>query len=282
MVDQIFSQLKEKFLKGGIVEKLIFINIVVFVLTFFVGGLSSLFHYRMNFFHEWFALPANLSGFISRPWSMVTYGFLHGDFFHLLFNMIYLNFIGRLFLDYFFPKKLLNFYLLGTISGGILFLITYNYFPALQNSNAILLGASAGLMAIMAGITTHIPNYELKIPLIGFVKLWVIAAVFIAIDLISITDNTGGRFAHLGGALYGFLAIYYKDSFKLKNPFKDLFKKKSPLKTSYKSSTKSTPKTDNSPTNQQKIDAILDKISKSGYESLSKEEKDFLFQQGKR
>lgn len=282
MAHPIFTQIKEKYLKGGVVEKLISINVIVFVLTYFIGGISALFQNQENIVNQWFSLPANLSWFVTRPWSIVTYGFLHGGFFHLFFNLLYLNFIGSLFLDYFSPKKLLNFYLMGTICGGILFLTTYNYFPALQNSSAILVGASAGVMAILVGVATHIPNYELKIPLIGYIKLWIVVAVFIGIDLVSLTDNTGGRFAHLGGALYGFLAIYYKDYFKFQNPFKNLFQKKSPLKTSYKSAkTKKRTVTKSDQTHQQKIDTILDKISKSGYDSLSKEEKEFLFQQGK-
>ncbi|WP_010134120.1 rhomboid family intramembrane serine protease [Ochrovirga pacifica] len=282
MANSIIAQLKQKYLTGSIVEKLIFINVLIFVLTFFVGGLVQLLHYSDNFFWRWFALSAYLPEFFNKPWTLVSFGFLHADFFHLLFNMLYLNFIGRLFLDYFIPKKLLNFYLFGTLSGGLLFLLTYNLIPSLQNTPAILLGASAGVMAIMIGITTHIPNYELRIPLIGYVKIWIIAAIFIAIDLISITDNTGGRFAHLGGALYGFLAIYYKDSLSFQNPFKGWFAKKNTLKTSYKNSTKNQKNhAKNNQETQQKIDVILDKISKSGYESLSKEEKEFLFQQGK-
>lgn len=281
MAHSIFTQLKEKYLKGGIVEKLIFVNVSVFVVTFFIGGLSKLFNNQQNIINEWFSLPANLSSFILKPWTIVSYGFLHGGFFHLFLNMLCLYYIGRLFLDYFIPRKLLNFYLMGTICGGILFLITFSYFPALQNMNAFLVGASAGVMAILVGIATHIPHYELKFPLIGFVKLWVIAAVFIGLDLIRLNDNTGGRFAHLGGAIYGFIAIYYKDAFKLKKSVTNLFQKKSPLKTSYKSA-KPKKTTNSNRTHQQKIDLILDKISKSGYESLSKEEKEFLFQQGKK
>lgn len=280
-MNQIFSQLKQKYQTGSLVEKLIFVNIIVFILTYFIGGVGSFFYNQNNFFLDWFSLPANLSYFIERPWTVVTYGFLHGDFFHLLFNLIYLFFIGNLFLDYFTPKKLLNFYLMGTIFGGVLFLVSYNYFPALQNTRATLVGASSGIMAILVGLTTYMPNYELKFRFIGFVKLWIVTLIFIGIDLISLSDNnTGGHLAHLGGALYGFLAIYYGTNFKISNPFKKLFQKKSPLKTAYKS--KTTKKADTTHDTQQKINVILDKISKSGYESLSKDEKDFLFQQGKK
>lgn len=282
MLKDIFTQLKQKYTKGGIIEKLIFINVGIFILTFFIDGISSLFNSSNSFFWTWFALPSNIYGFIFKPWTIVTYGFLHGGFFHLVFNMIYLYVFGRLFLNYFIPRKLLDFYLLGTICGGVLFLLTYNYFPALQNSNTILVGASAGVMAILAGTTAYIPNHQFNFTFIGPVKLWVIAAIFIGIDLISIGNNAGTTFSHLGGALYGFLAIYYKDSFQLKNPFKKVFTKKTPLKTSYKTNRKNNTKTDKPQSVQDKIDVILDKISKSGYESLSKEEKAFLFQQGKK
>lgn len=279
----IIAQLKHKYQTGSLVEKLIFVNIGLFILTYFIGNLGWLMGSQGNVFFEWLALPADLNSFITRPWTLVTYGFMHSGFIHILFNLIYLFYIGNLFTDYFIPKKLLNFYLMGTIFGGILFMVSYSYFPALQQQNATLVGASSGIMAILIGLTTYMPNYQLKFRFIGYVKLWVIALIFVGLDLINLADNnTGGHLAHLGGAAYGFLAIYYQNSFKIKNPLGNLFKKKSPLKTSYKSTTRKTNKQANSQDTQQKINSILDKISKSGYDSLSKAEKEFLFQQGKK
>lgn len=279
----IFNQIIYKYKNGSTVEQLILINVVVFILTYFIGGMSSLFNHSENVFYELFALPANFNSFLSKPWTIITYGFMHSGFIHLLFNLITLYYMGNLFVDFFIPKKILTFYLMGTIIGGILFMLGYSYFPALQNTNSTLVGASSGIMAILIGLTTHMPNYEIKFRFIGYVKLLVISLIFIAWDLISLgTSNTGGHLAHLGGALYGFFAVYYKNSFKFSNPFSGLFQKKSPLKTSYKSKIKRNNTNVNNNDTQQKINVILDKISKSGYESLSKAEKDFLFQQGKK
>lgn len=290
-MNDIFTQLKHKYQYGSIVEKLIFINIFLFVITYFLGGIGSLMGTNGNIFYTWLALPSYLTEFLVKPWTIISYGFLHGDglaintingFIHILFNLIFLHYIGNLFLDYFVPKKLLSFYLWGTFIGGVFFLLGYSLFPALQYHNTSLVGASSGIMAILVGLTTYIPNYELKLRFIGFVKLWKIALVFIVLDLILISDgNTGGHLAHLGGALYGFLAVFYRNNISLTNPFKNIFKKKSPLKTSYKSS--KTKKGTSTPSDvQQKINLILEKISKSGYDSLNKEEKEFLFQQGKK
>ena len=281
-MNDIFTQIKQKYQYGSLVEKLIFINIAVFIITYLLGSLSWLMGTQENIFYTWLSLPANLSEFILKPWTILTYGFMHAGFIHLLFNLIFLYYIGNLFVDYFIPKKLLSFYLWGTVFGGALFIFSYNSFPTLQHQNATLVGASSGIMAILVGLTTYMPNYELKLRFVGYVKLWVIALIFIALDLIQLPDgNAGGHLAHLGGALYGFLAIYYQNKFSFSNPFKASFKKKSPLKTSYKSNIKK--KTTPTPSEiQLKINIILEKISKSGYDSLSKDEKSFLFQQGKK
>ncbi|MDO3695008.1 rhomboid family intramembrane serine protease [Wenyingzhuangia sp. chi5] len=281
-MNDIFAQIKHKYQYGSVVEKLIFVNIAVFILTYLLGSLGWLFGSNGNVFYTWLALPASVDAFLIKPWTLITYGFMHGGFIHLLFNLIFLYYIGNLFVDYFIPKKLLSFYLWGTVFGGLIFIFSYNYFPALQSQNATLVGASSGIMAILIGLTTYMPNYELKLRFIGFVKLWVIALIFVALDLVQLPDgNAGGHLAHLGGALYGFLAIYYQNKISFSNPFKNTFKRKSPLKTSYKSTNKRKPTPTPSEV-QQKINIILEKISKSGYDSLSKEEKEFLFQQGKK
>jgi len=266
----------------SIVEKLIAINCLVFILTFAVNTLVYLSGSNGNFIVDWFSLSSNTSEVIFQPWSILSYGFLHGGFFHLLGNMIVLYYIGNLFVAYFNPRKLLDFYFYGTAFGGILFLVSYTFFPALKNSDTVLVGASAAVMAIFVGIATHMPNYELRFRFIGFVKLWKLVAIFIVLDIIQIpSSNAGGHLAHLGGALFGFFQIYLHGTriISIQNPFSGLFAKKSTLKTVYKSSAKT--KTTKTPDNQQVIDAILDKISKSGYESLNKKEKDILFRQGK-
>lgn len=289
----LYRELKTKFDSSGIVQQLIYINVGVFIIAFLMSTFSALFKTDASFILDWFAMPSSFEKLITRPWTIITYGFLHLGFFHILFNCIVLFFFGRMFLDYFTPKQLLSFYLLGTIFGGIVYFFAYNFFPIFENRQGILLGASAGISAIVIGIAAYIPNYQIRLRLIGYVKLWHIAAVYILLDLLRLAGaNGGGSFAHLGGALFGFLYVSQASNKRSSSSrsrsnsgsiFSSLFtKKKKPLKTVYKSNQKKTTSAKNTKSdNQQKIDAILDKISKSGYDTLSKEEKEFLFKQRK-
>jgi len=217
-----------------------------------------------------------------KPWSLVSYGFLHHGFLHILFNCLVLHFFGRLFLEYFSEKQALNFYILGTLFGGIAYLLSYSYFPLFEGKVHTMVGASAGITAIVIGIATYIPNYQLQLRFIGYVKVWQLAGVFIVFDLISLAGgNGGGHIAHLGGALFGYIYVSKASNKQINfsSWFYELFsKRKNPLQTVYKSTKrKNTNKsTDNK---QAKIDSILDKISKTGYETLTKEEKEFLFKQ---
>ena len=280
------NTLKNRFRNGSIVEKLIYINIAVFLLTFIFQLFQGAPEQQVNWFIDWFSLDDDYSSLLKKPWSIITYGFLHADFIHILINLIVLHFIGNLFLEYFTPKQLLNFYLIGTFFGGLLFIFSQNYFPLFERESSLLVGASAGISAIFIGIATFIPNYQLNLRFIGFVKLWYFAAFWIGLDIIGlIGNNSGGHFAHLGGSLFGFLYVI-KASNKESELFKQissLFKrKKTPLKTVHKSAKKKTSSVKNTSINQKQIDAILDKISKSGYDTLTKAEKDFLFRQGKK
>lgn len=282
----VINNLKSRYLNGTIVEKLIYINIAFFVITLLTSVFQGLYKGEINWLVEWFSLDDNYSALIKKPWSLLTYGFLHADFLHLLMNLIVLYFIGNLFVEYFTEKQLLIFYLLGTFFGGLLFIFSQNYFPLFEGKSSILVGASAGISAIFIGVATYIPNYQLKLRFIGFVKLWYLAAFWIGLDVIAlIGDNAGGHFAHLGGSLFGFLYVS-KASNKDINVFNKLaaiFKaKKSSLKTVHKSTEKRTNTVKNTDFNQQQIDVILDKISKSGYDTLTKTEKEFLFKQGKK
>ena len=233
---------------------------------------------------QWFSLDASIGAIFSKPWSIITYGFLHADFLHILFNLIALYFIGNLFIDYFSQKQLLTFYVLGTFFGGIFYLFSQNYFPLFEGKTSVLIGASAGISAIFIGIATYMPNYELKIRFIGFVKLWYLAAIWVGLDVLGLAGgNAGGHFAHLGGSLFGFLFVSKASNREIsffKNISSIFSTKKKPLKTVYKSSNtkKETTKSDFT---QKQIDEILDKISKSGYDTLTKTEKEFLFKQGK-
>lgn len=277
------DQIKYKYLTGSIVEKLIFINIAIFLLTYLFNTLSFLLKTEDNFIINWFALSAQWNDFTTKPWTIITYGFLHSGFFHILFNLLFLYYIGNIFLDFFSKKQFLVYYFLGIIFGGILYILSYNYLPALKHEQTILVGASAGVIAILTGIASYIPNYALHFRFIGSIKLIYIAIAFVLLDVIQIpVANAGGHLAHLGGAVIGFVLTKYFNQGKNAIVFiENLFlpKKDKPLKTVYKNKT-----TSKSPTpleHQKKIDTILDKISKSGYDTLTKEEKDFLFKAGK-
>ena len=280
------NNIQTRFKQANIVEKFISINLAVFLLIFVFNTIGFLFQSNSSVIN-WFILPATFDGFLAKPWTIITYGFVHIEFLHILMNLISLFFVGNLFVQYFTPKQFISFYVLGTLFGGLIFLLSYNFFPAFSNDvhNSYLLGASAGVSAIFIGIATYIPNYQFKIPLIGFIKLWYLAVFWIALDIIQIpVSNAGGHLAHIGGALFGFLYVSQASNVEIKlwRKIASFFAfKKKPLKTVYKSKKSTVKKQATTTYKQQKINAILDKISKSGYDTLTKEEKDFLFKQGK-
>ena len=279
------NTLKNKYKTGTIIEKLIYLNIAIFLLTLLITVFQGLYKGEQNFLIEWFSLDNNLDAFLTKPWSIISYGFLHADFIHLIFNMITLYFIGNLFIQYFTEKQALTFYILGTLFGGFLYVISQNYFPLFEGRNTTLVGASAGISAIFIGIATYMPHYQIKIKFIGFVKFWHLAAIWLAFDLVGlIGTNAGGSFSHLGGSLFGYLYVQQASNKKtnISTIFSSFFKRKEkPLKTVHKSAKRKQKTVKNSNQNQEKIDVILDKISKSGYDTLTKTEKEFLFKQGK-
>ena len=278
------NNIQNRFNQANIVEKFITINLCVFIGVFVLNTLGFLFQTRTSLVN-WFVLPATFDAFITKPWSIITFGFIHLEFLHILMNLISLYFVGNLFINYFTSKQFISFYLLGTLFGGLLFMLSYNVFPAFirDASNSSLLGASAGVSAIFIGIATYVPNHQFKIPLLGFIKLWHLAAVWIVLDIIQIpAGNAGGHLAHIGGALFGFLYVNQASTKEatIWNKMLRFFSKKNALKTVYKSKASAQRKKTTTTYKQQKINAILDKISKSGYETLSQDEKDFLFKQG--
>ena len=286
------GNLKYQFARLSIAEKLIAINVAVYILNALIVFLIDLPTYAIV---KWFELPKDFFNFIQQPWSLVTYSFFHGSFWHLFWNMILLYFSGRIFLNLFGPRKFTNVYFLGVMVGGLTFLLSYNIFPALMGIQTALIGASAGVTAVLIFICSYIPNQEVRLFFFN-VKLWYIGAFFVLLDLVQIpiSGNAGGHLAHLGGALLGY--VYARQLVKgndigegfskfldgLRNMFKKK-EKKAPLRTVYrKSASSQKSKADyDKEAKQRKIDGILDKISKSGYESLSKAEKDFLFKAGK-
>ena len=244
---------------------------------------------------NWLSLSSDPADLLWKPWTLITYAFLHSGFLHLLFNMLWLFFAGRMFLTFFTQKQLFGLYILSAIFAGLAFILSYELLPLVRGIKAPMVGASASVMAILVASAVYAPYYQVRMMLIGTVKLWHIAAFFIVMDLIYVSvENTGGHIAHLAGALFGYIFIKaIQKGTDLSKPvsntvtfFENLFKpkKKTPFKKVHRNTAKSASKsTAAKPKDltQQQIDDILDKISKSGYESLTKEEKEFLFKVGK-
>ena len=293
----IIDDLKSYYSTGGIAQKLIFWNVGLFVIPEVIFGLLSLFVIGADykFYVSLDSLPSSL---LWKPWSIVSHFFFHSGPLHLLFNMIVLHFSARLFTTYFNQKQLFGLYFLGGVFAGSVYILCYLFFPVFQNSIAQLVGASAAIMAVLFATVTYNPHMELRLMFIGRVKLWHIALVLIVLDLIQLPQsNTGGHLAHLGGALFGYVfMVLLKNGTDLSQGvtriidfFTNLFKpkkSKTPFKTVYRNYNKVTTPTGESKIvrkdkTQQQIDEILDKIGVSGYDSLSKEEKEFLLRAGK-
>ena len=285
------EEFKRQFRKGSNLTKLIYINLAVFVLVKLFGVFSFLMQGNTWNFIHWFALPADLSRLLQKPWTIISYMFLHEGFLHILFNLLWMYFGGQIFMQYLNSKQLVSTYVLGGIFGGLSYILAFNFFPAFQQnlSQSIAIGASASVLAILTAIATYVPNYNINLTFIGRVKLKHIAIFSILLDVLSIPKgNAGGHIAHLGGALYGFLYVQqlkvgkdWSRSFsRLLDVLVNSFKKQ-PLTTVHKK-----PKTDDQwraekASSQNEINRILDKISKSGYESLNKKEKETLFKASK-
>lgn len=287
------SDTKYRFAKFNVYEKIIAVNAAIYALLWVS---LKLFFQPTSAFLRWFELPKELGDMIVKPWTVFSYGFLHYDFWHIVFNMLILYLIGRIFLNLFNPKMALNVYLLGILFGAIFFLLGNVLFPdSIFRSAGSLIGASAGVQAVLFFLWAYMPQTEVAIFRFN-VKLWYIGVVFLVIDLVGLFgNNSGGHTAHLGGAFLGYLYAKQlrkgsdigKGFGKFMDGFFALFKAKSRsnLKTVHKSK-KSTvaghsKKEFNEFNKQKQIDLILDKISKSGYDSLTKQEKEFLFKAGK-
>jgi len=281
-----WDNLKYKYTQLSIAEKIIVINVICFVIPFVFNSVFYLFQIPTASFSDWVQLSPNFNTFITRPWTLITYSFLHAGFFHLLWNMMLLFYSGRLMLNLFPDRIFINNYFLGAITGGIIFLLSYSLFPVFRGSYPPMVGASAGVMAVFIFICTYTPEQDIRVFFFN-TKLKYLGLVFFSLDVIQIPyGNAGGHLAHIGGAMLGFL--YARQLGKgndigiwFENIWKSIFEKKS-LKTVYRAPKNKPVKSQKSDENKQvKIDAILDKIGKSGYDSLSKEEKDFLFRAGK-
>jgi membrane associated rhomboid family serine protease len=281
----IIDDLKFQYRVGGIANKMIYWNVGFFLLSiiFFYQFKSGVFD-----FPNWLAISSELTTVLTRPWTLLTYAFFHYGFLHLFFNMMVLNFSSRLFLTFFTQKQYLGLYILSAIFSALCFVLSFYFLH--QTSSMV--GASAAIMALLVATTTYQPLMEIRLLLIGNVKLWHITAVLLLLDLLQIQmNNTGGHIAHLSGAFFGYIYIkllqngtdlsLFVDSIlnlfskKQSTPFKKVHV--NPIKPASKRESKIVIKDKT----QQQLDEILDKISQSGYDSLTAEEKEFLFKAGK-
>lgn len=297
------DDLKMQWRMGGMLMRLILINVAVFVALVLVylvllpvgGSGPGAQLLRDHFVVQWLRSTADLGTLITRPWTLFTYMFTHTGLGHIFWNMILLWFGGRLFQDLLGGKRLLGHYLLGGLAGVVLFIVVQNLMPGFHGGASApgILGASAGALSVFIGIAAYRPDMIVNLILIGPVKLMYVAGVFLLLDLIGIGSGDGvAHEAHIGGALYGFIAsrqLTKGNDWSMRFvEFWEMLgrvfsgKKKSKLRVE-KPFTRaaSSPKVNTDKQEKQaRVDAILDKISKSGYDSLTKAEKDFLFKAG--
>ena len=287
----IIDEIKESFRKGTILHKLIYLNLGLFLAVQIVRIVLVLSDSDEQFdsFIGYLAIPANLEVLARRPWTVLSYMFLHVDFIHILVNLLWLYWFGSVFTQLLGLKKLLSTYLLGGIAGGLLYVLFYNIFSVFDQvrDGSIAMGASASVIAVVVATATYNPDRRMHLVLIGPVKIVYIAIVmFIFTSLVDFSVNTGGKIAHIGGAIMGYIfAHYYKQGKDISKGFDSLldgmakwFKPgKQKMKVSYKRPSDDIEYNREKVDEQKDIDKILDKISKAGYDSLSAKEKELLF-----
>ena len=291
----ILDDLKMKFRTGNVVTQLLFWNVALFVVPLVIFSFLKLFRIDIDFLH-FISLSSDPKALFVRPWTLISYAFFHNDFFHVLFNMLLLNFAGQLFVTFFTQKQVLGLYLASAIFSGFVYIFSYLVFPALSNQTVYLVGASGAIMAILVATATYQPMMEVRLFLLGNIKLVYLVLALLVIDLIQLPmNNTGGHLAHIGGSIFGYLFVT-----QIRNGiditawatniisfFSNLFqpKKKYPFKKVYVNPKKPIEKRDSKiifkDENQKKIDSILDKIGQSGYDSLTQTEKQFLISMNK-
>lgn len=291
----IIEDLKMQFRTGGVVTKIIFWNIALFAIPYIVFGILEKLGLKVDYL-SFVSISSNPTDLLWKPWSLISYAFFHLDIFHILFNLLMLNFAGRLFLTFFTQKQFLSLYFVSSIFAAIIYILGYWFIPALSNINTTMIGASASVMAILFATVAYSPLMEIRLLIFGNVKLWHIAIILIIIDLIQLPrNNTGGHLAHLGGAFFGYLYIVQLKKgtdicgwfTTILDALTNLFggKKTTPFKKVHRNYNTNTQKTVSKivtkDKQQQQIDEILDKISQSGYDSLTTDEKEFLFKAGK-
>lgn len=285
----IYDELKMKvFYSGNRVNLLIGINVIVFLVVTVISVFSYLFA-KPDFIdplvRDYFGAPTYLPLLLYRFWTPFTYIFFHDGLFHILFNMLWLYWMGRIFEEFLNGKKLTFVFLAGGVAGALFYILCYNLIPAFAGDvvGSTLIGASASVTAIVIATATLLPDYTIFLLLIGPVRLKWIALVYVIFDFISLTGpNAGGHLSHIGGAIFGFFFIKsLQKGNDWSKPFENLFKPKPKLKVVSKNQNINTSTAKQDLPNQEEIDRILDKISQTGYDKLTKKEKELLFNASK-
>jgi len=281
---ELIDKIRYNFKNLDILQKIILIMIIFFVIPYIVNTFLFLFNFNEFSVINLFDVSPDLIDLLSKPWSLITYGFFHSDLWHLIGNMIIFYLSGSVVLNLFGSERLIKIFILGILYGSLAYLISYNLFPAFNNIKSSMIGSSAGVMAVFIFLASYNPNYSFRI--LNFnVKILYIASFLVLIDIIQIPGgNSGGHIAHLGGAFLGY--FYHKKMIQVDNYgnwiidlYNFIFKRKVKFKKRTYSNKTSVSVKDAA--TQKKIDLILDKISKSGYDSLTKGEKETLFKAGK-
>ena len=287
----IVDEIKRSYHQGGALTKFIYVNIGVFIVVrllqiffSFAGGPGAGYPLLM-----WISVPSDLGALLVKPWTVLTYMFVHYEFIHFIFNVLVLYWFGRLFLMFFSSRQFVGVYFLGGIAGAVMFIVVSNLIPTLGHS--ILMGASASVMALLFAASVYRPNFTVYLVFFGQVKLKYIALVYFIIDLISISalQNAGGHFSHIGGAALGW--YFAKQLMKgrditmgfsrLADKIGGLFHKKSRMSVTYKRPMSDMEYNARKIKKQAELDRILEKVKRSGYDSLSKDEKKTLFDASK-
>jgi membrane associated rhomboid family serine protease len=291
----IWEDLGKTFRTGSSLTRLIYLNIAVFLLI----TAGSIIGYLLNNqalslkILNLFSVPSSVKAFAVRPWTLITYMFTHKDVLHILFNMLWLYWFGTIFLEYLDQKKLVSVYLLGGITGAIVYIISFNIFPAFDQvvSESVAIGASASVLAVVVAIAVYVPDYSVNLFLLGRIKIkWVALVIFILTSVMDFSVNSGGKLAHIGGAGFGYLYAANlrrgldlgKGLNKVIDFFATLFKPRKRMRVTYKKRTTDYDYNKARASHQEQINKILDKISKGGYDSLTKEEKDLLFSESQK
>jgi membrane associated rhomboid family serine protease len=291
----IFDDIKLTFRNGSNLTRLIYINIAVFILITIVAIIGFLLNNPESSGKalDLFSVPASLNTLLVRPWTLITYMFTHKDIWHILFNMLWLYWFGRIFLEYLDERKLVAVYLLGGICGALVYILSFNIFPAFKGvlADSAAIGASASVMAIVIAIAAYVPDYTVQLFLFGRIKIKYMAmGIFVLTSIMDFSINSGGKLAHIGGAFFGyFYTINLRQGHDIGKGFNRIidffvrmFKPRRILKVTHKKVATEYEYNKNKAEHQKLVNKILDKISKGGYDSLTREEKETLFKESQK